>query len=227
MDTATSLRLCGVTDVRREDLLVAYLDRLRRAAPRLGRAAARRWTSCAGSTAPLCVTIGAGRAGAPALGCRRARPRGGRRRLGPAGGRRAGRPAGPRRRVTSSTSGRGPEGAVPVSHPRPIRGLPPPPRRHDRRCRDPMPPEVEPPRPRRRRRRRAGCWASRAACGAGRSVPAPRSRCSVPASSGTPWASPTSATRTTVFTDADLQALRSVVGMVREGVLRRDVPRCR
>ena len=42
VDTATSLRLAGCTDVRREDLLVAYLDHLAGLHARAGAAAARR-----------------------------------------------------------------------------------------------------------------------------------------------------------------------------------------
>ena len=112
VDTATSLRLCGVTGVRREDLVLAFLDRLRRAARGLGQ---RR---CGDAGAPPAVPRPvrhhrAGRPGAPALGCRRAGSRRRRRRLGPAGARRPRRRGRPTRPVTSSTCGRRPEGAGP------------------------------------------------------------------------------------------------------------------
>ena len=227
MDTATSLRLCGVTGVRREDLLVAHLTGLARAAPRVdagrcgdGRAAPavpqplrdHRLGACRCTSPP-----------APSPGAERwpSTTRGG-------WWSRAGPVASPSPPVTSCTCGPGSEGG-PVMPASPDPGLPP------ERPQVPHPPR--PPRPPRPPGGRDGApdvlppgtepvddvvralLGEPRTCAGARSAPPPRSPCSSARRFWHALGFPNVDDEDTVFTEADLQALRSVVGLVRDGRL--------
>ena len=228
MDTATSLRLCGVTGVRREDLLVAHLTALAGLHRRLD--AGRCGDGRAAPAVPQPLRRPSART------CEVHQPSGAVARGRAVAVDDAGRPgastarpvASPTPRGTSSTCGPRSEGG-PVDarepRPRPAPGTSAGPARRPAPPRPPRPPggrdgapDVLPPgtepvddvagallgEPRTMRRRQVSAGAEVSLLSARRFWHA--------------LGFPNVGDEDTVFTEADLQALRSVVGLVREGV---------